>query len=99
MSEKIKIKELWLWCHTCKKAFKAFYIEFSPKKWILINPHEHDLTIGICPRTAWITNDYKEKDYPQLTEVFKLCEDVSKLKEVLKVLAELENWKRGDRNG
>jgi len=92
-----RLGELWLWCNTCKKTFKAFNIEISPTKWVLINPHEHDLTIGICPRTTWVTHDYKEDKYPQLTEVFKLCEDIGKLKEVLKVLGGLEELEKRNR--
>ena len=84
-----KIKELWLWCDTCKGTFKAYEITFSETRWALINPHEHDLRIGICPRTVWKTVDFKEHKFPQLTELFKLAEDVAKLKQLLAVLGEL----------
>jgi len=88
--KRVKIEPELLWCNTCKKSFPAYFIRIKDTKWIFINPHEHDLTIGICPRTAWITTDLKENKFPQLMEVFKLCEDVTKLKEVLGELEKLE---------
>ena len=84
-----KIETEWLWCNTCKKTFPAYLIKFRETKWAFVNPHEHALTVGICPRTAWLTLDFKEDKFPQLTELFKLCEEHEKLNCLLKVFEEL----------
>jgi len=89
-----KIELEWLWCRTCKKTFPAYFIRIKDTKWIFINPHEHDLGVGICPRTVWITIDLKESKFPQLTEVFKLCEAVKKLKEIENILNKLEKLEK-----
>jgi len=91
----VRIGTEWLWCNTCKKTFPAYFIKFRETKWAFINPHEHALTVGICPRTTWITTDLKEDKFPQLAEVFKLCEEHEKLKRLLEVLGELEKVEEG----
>lgn len=94
MSEEVKVEAEWLWCNTCKKTFPAYFIKFRDTKWAYVNPHEHPLSLAICPRTVWITTDLKEDKFPQLTEVFKLCEDMTKLKRLLEVLGELEKLEK-----
>jgi len=82
-----RLEELWLWCETCKKTFKVYTIEISDEKWIMINPHEHYLRVGICPRTVWIANDYKEEKHPEkLKEIFRLLEEREDLKKLLNLL-------------
>jgi len=89
MSE-LKLEELWLWCETCKKTFKAYTIKISDEKWIMINPHEHYLRVGICPRTVWRVNDYKEEKHPELGELFRLLEKRENLKKLLNLLEQSE---------
>jgi len=72
----MKLEELWLWCDICRKTVKAYNYEIEEGAWILINPHEHPLRVGICPKTVWITTDVKCEDGPEL-----LNELVEKLKE------------------
>jgi hypothetical protein len=84
-----KAETLWLWCNDCKKGVKAFFIEVTLEKWIMVNPHEHALSVGICPRTVWIAKDFKEFRHPRLAEVFKACEE-GRVKEALKILEEVE---------
>jgi len=100
-----KIKEEWLWCDECKKTVKAYTIdcpeeEGEPARWIFINPHEHVLRIGACPRTVWATADFKEQKFPELTELFKALGEKAPLEKILKVLETLgklgEKWERAE---
>jgi len=92
-SKEAKIKEIYLWCPTCCKTVKIYSIEITTEQWIMLNPHEHYVQVGLCPRTAWVTKDLKEERHPQLGEVLKLCEDVNKLHRALRLLSQIEKEK------
>jgi len=96
-------KEEWLWCDQCKKTVKAYFIEYvleanKPARWAFVNPHEHPLRVDICPRTVWSAHDYKESRFPQVTELIKRLEEVSRWREALRNLEELSKIERKSLN-
>ena len=85
MKVEVEFKTEYLYCPTCNKTVKAYFIRLDREHWIMINTHEHYLNMGICPKTVWMTLDLKEDLHPKLKEVFRLMEQ-GKVEEALKLL-------------
>jgi len=91
--EKIDINVEMRYCDVCQKDFPAYCIELNDIDWILINPHEHGLDVGICPNTIWMCTDVAYGHYPEkeVQEIMNLCMNYTddKKKQLLKLLKKL----------
>jgi len=42
------------YCPTCKKSVKVKFVIYSETDFDVLNPHEHEVTVPMCPLCRWI---------------------------------------------